>query len=74
MRAEYLLEGYGNGAHLPDDAEDLLSRIDEFEQDHSGMLTGTLLWMNGTDHLFPNPRLGRVVTEAYDASRTTTSS
>src|SRR5690606_24324080 len=32
--------------------------------DHGEALTGDLLWMNGTDHLLPQPWLGRVVAEA----------
>ena len=34
---------------------------------------GPLLWMNGTDHLMPQPWLGRVVAEANAHRRTTTS-
>ena len=30
--------------------------------------TGPMLWMNGTDHLMPQPWLGRVVAEANDAA------
>src|SRR3546814_5592553 len=30
------------------------------------MLTGPILWMNGTDHLMPQPWLGRVVAEANE--------
>lgn len=64
VRAEYLLEGYGNGASLPDDAKDLLDLVQHFETQHESMLVGPILWMNGTDHLMPQPWLGRVVAEA----------
>jgi alpha-mannosidase len=65
VRAEYLLEGYGNGAALPDDAKELVDMVDRFERDHqSFLLDGPILWMNGTDHLTPNPALSRVVAEA----------
>ncbi len=58
--------GYGNGAALPDDAKALVRRtrdnVDEIEE----FLTGDLLCMNGSDHLMPQPWLGRVVAEAND--------
>jgi len=66
VRAEYLPDGYGNGAHLSDDAKDLVARIAQFESEHHGRLTGPVLWLNGTDHLLPQPWLGRVVAEAND--------
>ena len=64
MRAEYLPQGYGNGALVPDDAKALVRRISEFEEEQGDLLTGPILWMNGTDHLMPQPWLGRVVAEA----------
>jgi mannosylglycerate hydrolase len=64
VRAEYLPLGYGNGALVPDDAKALLRRIGEFEQEQGDLLVGPILWMNGTDHLLPQPWLGRVVAEA----------
>jgi hypothetical protein len=66
IRAEYLPDGYGHGAHLPDDAKDFLDRIRAFEGEHGDRLAGPILWMNGTDHLAPQPWLGRVVAEAND--------
>src|SRR6476659_10686335 len=66
VRAEYLVQGYGNGAYLPDDAKALVSAIDDFDRDWRGVLTGPILWMNGTDHLVPQLRLGRLVAEAND--------
>src|SRR5687768_2143381 len=64
VRAEYLLQGYGNGARLPDDAKALIGAVADFESDWDSFLVGPILWMNGTDHLMPQPWLGRVVTEA----------
>ncbi|MEZ5135841.1 MAG: hypothetical protein R2699_12500 [Acidimicrobiales bacterium] len=66
VRAEYLLDGYGNGAHLPTDAKDLVAAIDRFCDRFDAFLLDDqpLLWMNGTDHLLPQPWLGRVVAEA----------
>ena len=64
VRAEYLPQGYGNGALVPDDAKALVRRIGEFEEEQGDLLTGPILWMNGTDHLMPQPWLGRVVAEA----------
>ena len=65
VRAEYLPQGYGNGADLPDDAKELVRAIAEFEETWSDLLGDSpLLWMNGTDHQAPQPWLGRVVAEA----------
>ena len=64
VRAEYLPQGYGNGALVPDDAKALIRRIGEFAEEQGDLLTGPILWMNGTDHLLPQPWLGRVVAEA----------
>ncbi len=66
VRAEYLPQGYGNGALVPDDAKALVRRIGEFEEEQGALLAGPILWMNGTDHLMPQPWLGRVVAEAND--------
>ncbi len=67
VRAEYLPEGYGNGASLPDTGVELVEMIRRFEQAHGEMLTGPILWMNGTDHLMPQPQLARLVAEANAA-------
>jgi hypothetical protein len=66
VRAEYLPEGYGNGAKVPDDAKALLGLVDDFVTNHGDLLTGPVLWMVGTDHLTPRPWLGRVVLEANE--------
>ncbi|CAN5700794.1 hypothetical protein BH24ACT3_BH24ACT3_11010 [soil metagenome] len=65
VRAEYLPGGYGNGAAVPDDAKFLLARIAEFT-DANDLGDDPVLWMNGMDHLMPQPWLGRVVAEAND--------
>jgi alpha-mannosidase len=64
VRAEYLPQGYGNGARLPDDAKALVVAIADFEDEWRGLLSGPILWMNGTDHLVPQSHLGPVVAEA----------
>lgn len=68
VRAEYLPDGYGNGAATPDDAKELIGRIEQFERHWGDLLGGPILWMNGTDHELPQPWLGRVVAEANDLS------
>jgi hypothetical protein len=64
IRAEYLPDGYGNGSALPDDAKALVGQVAGFEGRWGDLLTGPILWMNGTDHQTPRPWLGRVVAEA----------
>ena len=66
VRAEYLPVGYGNGAALPDDAKALIRRTRDNVEEIEEFLTGDLLCMNGSDHLMPQPWLGRVVAEAND--------
>ena len=63
VRAEYLPQGYGNGADLPDDATFVAARMREFIAEHEPRLGGRLLWMNGTDHQMPRPWLGRIAAE-----------
>jgi alpha-mannosidase len=55
--AEYLPEGYGNGAAMPDDASALVSSVAAFVAQHDSLLAGPVLWMNGTDHQKPSPHL-----------------
>ena len=66
VRAEYLPVGYGNGAALPDDAKALVRRTEDHLDEVGDLVTGDLLCMNGSDHLMPQPWLGRVVGEAND--------
>ncbi len=66
VRAEYLVAGYGNGAALPEDAKQLVRRLAALEEEFASFLPddAPLLLMNGSDHLRPQPWLGRVVAEA----------
>ena len=64
VRAEYLPVGYSNGAALPDDAKALIRRTADHIAEIETFLIDDLLCMNGSDHLFPQPWLGRVVAEA----------
>jgi len=66
VRAEYLVAGYGNGAALPEDAKHLVRRLAALEEEFAEFLTDgePMLLLNGSDHLRPQPWLGRVVTEA----------
>jgi len=64
VRAEYLPDGYGNGAVLPDDAKALVQRTADLLEETGDRVLGDLLCMNGSDHLMPQPGLGRVVAEA----------
>jgi mannosylglycerate hydrolase len=66
VRAEYLPVGYGNGAALPDDAKALVRRTRDNVAEVDEFVSGDLLCMNGSDHLMPQPALGRVVAEAND--------
>jgi mannosylglycerate hydrolase len=64
--AEYLTDGYSNGALLPADAKELVARISDWAEQHEPRSGDPLLWMNGTDHLMPQGALGRLVAEAND--------
>ncbi len=64
VRAEYLPDGYGNGATLPDDAKALVERTADLFDETKEFVLGDLLCMNGSDHLLAQPELGRVVAEA----------
>jgi mannosylglycerate hydrolase len=64
VRAEYLPFGYGNGSLLPDDAKALVRRVRDHLEQIGSFLVSDLLLMNGSDHLPPQPGLGRVVAEA----------
>ncbi len=64
VRTEYLPDGYGNGAVLPDDAKALVQRTADLFDETGDRLLGDLLCLNGSDHLMPQPGLSRVVAEA----------
>jgi mannosylglycerate hydrolase len=55
VRAEYLPEGYGNGSALPDDAKAFVRAVTAFADHWGDLVTGPVLWMNGTDHQLPQP-------------------
>ena len=59
VRAEYLPVGYGNGSALPDDAKALVRRTRDNVAEVEEFLLDDLLCMNGSDHLMPQPHLGR---------------
>jgi alpha-mannosidase len=68
VRAEYLPAGYGNGARVPRDADDFVAQVDDFATRYDTMIAGgPVLWMNGTDHLLPQPWLAEVVAKANAA-------
>ena len=56
----YLPVGYSNGAALPDDAKALVQRVADHLEEIESFLIDDLLVMNGSDHLMPQPWLGRV--------------
>ena len=66
VRCEYLYGSYSNGRDLPPDAKGLVLRAVDYEQELGGVRLGDMLLMNGSDHLMPQPWLGRVVAEAND--------
>jgi mannosylglycerate hydrolase len=68
VRAEYLYGSYSNGRDLPDDAKQLVGRARSYELElgPARLDGGGMLLMNGSDHLLPQPWLGRVVTEANE--------
>jgi hypothetical protein len=66
VRAEYMPDGYGNGSALPDDGKRLADQVTGFSERWGDLLTGPILWMNGTDHQAPRPWLGRVVAQANE--------
>ncbi|MBA3282571.1 MAG: hypothetical protein H0U29_10100, partial [Acidimicrobiia bacterium] len=68
VRAEYLADGYSNGARLPDHGKDLVDQVEAFRAAQGPLVGDPVLWMNGTDHQLPQPWLGRVVAEAAEAS------
>ena len=64
VRAEYLVHGYGNGAHLPISAEKLIERIRAYEAETAPFLLDGILMMNGADHVAPQPGLPGAIAEA----------
>ncbi|GIU85174.1 MAG: alpha-mannosidase [Acidimicrobiales bacterium] len=64
VRAEYLPEGYGNGAHLPPDGAELVEQVRRFVAKNGEYVGEAVLWMQGTDHQMPDRRLPRLLEEA----------
>ncbi len=64
VEAEYLLEGYSNGVHLPEDPGVLLGRLRETAVRFHDAIDGHLLVMNGSDHEPPQHHLAATVQEA----------
>jgi hypothetical protein len=67
VRAELLPDGYSNGARLPEHGTELAEQVEAFRLAYGTRVGDPVLWMNGTDHQLPQPRLGRVVDEANAA-------
>ncbi|MBV6508321.1 MAG: Mannosylglycerate hydrolase [Acidimicrobiales bacterium] len=64
VRAQYLPQGYGNGAQTPRDPARLVRRVDRFLHDYGELVPGSVLWMAGTDHEVPRPWLGEAINGA----------
>jgi mannosylglycerate hydrolase len=66
VRAEYLYGSYSNGRDLPAHPEKLVARARGYDAElgPAALPGGGLLLMNGSDHLLPQPWLGRVVAAA----------
>lgn len=61
----HLRDSYGNAAHLPDDKEGFVTRLEEIVASLAPHATTPhLLAMNGTDHLEPMPELPRLIAAA----------
>ena len=69
VRAEYLFGSYSNGRDIPNDWTQLVARARgyELELGDARLAGGGMLLMNGSDHLLPQPWLGRVVDDANRA-------
>ena len=64
VRAEYLADGYSNGARLPADGPGLVDQVAAFRAAQGPRAGADVLWMHGTDHQLPDPRLLDVLAEA----------
>jgi len=65
VRAEYLPDGYGNGAEHAANGAELRHMIETWVDKQNGLVGDRpVLWMNGTDHQVPDFRLPAVVAEA----------
>ncbi len=67
VRAEYLADGYGNGARTSAAPGALVRDLDAFVAAHGRRAGDPLLWMYGTDHQIPDPEVvDAVAAEASD--------
>ena len=66
VRAEYLYGSYSNGRDIPDDPARLVARARGYDAElgAAALPGGDMLLMNGSDHLLPQPWLGKVVAAA----------
>jgi len=66
VRAEYLYGSYSNGRDIPADPTQLVARARGYDAElgTAALPGGGMLLMNGSDHLLPQPGLGRVVAAA----------
>ena len=72
VRAEYLPSGYFNGSNMPDDADELATRVELFTAMQQPFVGDQVLWMAGMDHEVPPPHLaadGRRAGSALDRRR-----
>lgn len=65
VRAEYLPSGYFNGSNMPEDVDELATRVELFAALQGPLVGDRVLWMAGMDHEVPPAHLPRVV-EALD--------
>lgn len=63
VQAEYLPQGYGNGAFTPQDANDLADRINAFHTANESYIDAPMLWMVGGDHTRPLAYLPTVLAQ-----------
>ncbi len=63
VRAEYLPSGYYNGSNMPDDVDELATRIELFAALQGPLVGDRVLWMAGMDHEVPPAHLPSVVAE-----------
>jgi len=63
VRAEYLPSGYFNGSNMPDDVDELATRVELFTALQQPFVGDQVLWMAGMDHEVPPPHLAATVGE-----------
>lgn len=66
----YLADSYSNAAGLPQTAEELAQRVEQMVEAQRGFLSSeSILLMNGSDHLFPQPHLPGILEQAGRAQK-----